>query len=96
MDVLSGNQHNYGRSLIRQVKTDYHDRICTKINTDTDRTCKEWWRLCKSVSFKKNLRNTLSHHFSIMKSFYTTIDIKHMLLMNTLLPYQMSTPTTYR
>ena len=50
--TLFRNQRNHVTSLIRQAKTDYDDRICTKINTDTDRASNEWWTLCKSVSFQ--------------------------------------------
>ena len=31
--TLFRNQRNHVTSLIRQAKTDYHDRICKKINT---------------------------------------------------------------
>ena len=30
-----------------------------KINTDIDKTGKEWWRLCKSVSFQKSQEHTI-------------------------------------
>ena len=57
--TLFRNQRNHVTSLIRQAKTDYHDRICKKINTDIDKTGKEWWRLCKSVSFQKSQEHTI-------------------------------------
>ena len=57
--TLFRNQRNHVTSLIRQAKTDYHERICKKINTDIDKTGKEWWRLCKSVSFQKSQEHTI-------------------------------------
>ena len=57
--TLFRNQRNHVTSLIRQAKTDYHDRSCKKINTDIDKTGKEWWRLCKSVSFQKSQEHTI-------------------------------------
>ena len=47
-------QRNYVIELIRIAKNDYFEKISIRIITGQNRSSKEWWRLCKSISFGKS------------------------------------------
>ena len=40
--------------MIRIAKNDYFEKISIRINTGQKRSSKEWWRLCKCISFGKS------------------------------------------
>ena len=40
--------------MIRIAKNDYFEKISIRIYTGQNRSSKEWWRLCKSISFGKS------------------------------------------
>ena len=49
-------QRNYVIELIRNAKNYYYENISIRINTNQNRSSKEWWRLCKCISLGKKYR----------------------------------------
>ena len=47
-------QRNYVIELIRIAKNDYFIKKIKRINTVQNKSSKEWWRLCKCISFGKS------------------------------------------
>ena len=71
-------QRNYVIELIRKAKNDYFEKISIRINTDQNRSSKEWWRLCKSISFGKNNIDSippLLYDDEIISNDYTKVNI---------------------
>lgn len=64
------NQRNKVVTLVREAKSNYHEKIVSNINTPGEVTPRKWWNLCKSVytdkaTIKKGIP-ALQHNDSVV------------------------------